>query len=59
MCKKTKIRPDDFWEETIHCWECPICGEISVLHEEPNYMETDLFICDHCKSEIELDKELI
>ncbi len=32
---------------------CPICGETSIRHAEPNAPVKD-FVCDHCKSQYEL-----
>ena len=51
------INIDDVYEETIFCWECPHCGVINKMIEEPQWDIIDVFECKNCNKIILFEKD--
>ena len=48
-----KIKRSDFSEETIYVVDCPNCGELIEMSEDPTY--EDYGACDHCQEGFDIE----
>ena len=44
--KEGNVSPVSIWEETVYCWECPICGTINESRDNP--ITLDELPCSEC-----------